>query len=428
MLSTNTSRRLFLRGTGVALALPLLEAFAFRKPLLAAETKAAVEPPRRLLCINTTLGLHAENLFPKQSGKEYENSPYLEVIKDHRRDFTVFSGLSHPDVDGGHSAEASYLTAAPHPRADSFKNTISLDQFAVERLAPDTRFASLVLSSASSRGLSYTRSGVAIPANDRPSAVFKKMFVEGTPAEVRTQVERLSQGESIMDTIRSEAKSLERDLGKRDREKLAEYFSAVREVEQRLQKAQSWAKLPKPVVSAKVPVDVADSKEVAARVRLMVDLMCLAFQTDSTRFITFAFSGMNAVPKIDGVTQDWHNLSHHGQDPAKLAELKIIELEQMKLFGELLGKLKSSEEAGRSLLDQTIVLFGSNLGNASSHSNINMPIVVAGGGFRHGQHLAFDPKKNPPLCNLYVQFLQRLGLDLSSFGSSNGTMPGFELA
>jgi hypothetical protein len=428
MIFAKSSRRLFLRGAGVALALPLLEAFAFRKPMLAAETNQNAEAPRRLLCINTTLGIHTENLFPKQAGRDYEPSPYLDVIKAYKHDFTIFSGLSHPDVDGGHSAEASYLTAAPHPRADSFKNTISLDQFAVEQLAPDTRFTSLVLSSASSRGLSYTRSGVAIPASDRPSTVFKKMFVEGTPAEVRTQVERLAQGESIMDTIRSEAKSLERDLGKRDKEKLAEYFSAVREVEQRLQKAQSWAKKSKPVVTAKVPVDVQDSKEVAARVRLMVDLMHLAFQTDSTRFITFAFSGMNAVPKIDGVTQDWHNLSHHGQDPAKLAELKIIELEQFKLFGELLAKFKATNEAGESLLDRTIILFGSNLGNASSHSNSNMPVLVAGGGFRHGQHLAFDPKKNPPLCNLYVQFLQRLGMDINSFGSSSGTMPGFELA
>jgi hypothetical protein len=168
--------------------------------------------------------------------------------------------------------------------------------------------------------------------------------------------------------------------------------------------------------------------EVAARVRLMIDLMVLAFKTDSTRIITFALSGMNAVPKIDGVSQDWHNLSHHGQDPAKLAELKIIEIEQFKLFGELLGKLKATNEAGSSLLDQTTILFGSNLGNASSHSNINMPILVAGGGFRHGQHLAFDPKKNPPLCNLYVQFLQRMGLEIDSFGSSTGTLPGFELA
>jgi hypothetical protein len=135
---------------------------------------------------------------------------------------------------------------------------------------------------------------------------------------------------------------------------------------------------------------------------------------------------MNAVPVIEGVTQDWHNLSHHGQDPEKLAELKIIELEQMRLFGYLLKKLKSTDERGANLLDRTIVLFGSNLGNASSHSNKNMPIVVAGGGFRHGQHLAFDPKKNPPLSNLYVQFLQRLGAEVDVFGTSDGTMPGFE--
>jgi hypothetical protein len=426
-MQSTTSRRLFLRGAGVALALPLLDAVAFRTQPLRAEEKQTA-PPRRLLCINTTLGLHTENLFPKQAGKGYEPSPYLDVIKEFKNDFTIMSGLSHPDVDGGHSAEASYLTAAPHPRADSFKNTISLDQYAIERLAPDTRFSSLVLSSASSRGLSYTRSGVAIPASDRPSAIFKKLFVEGTPAEVRTQVDRLSQGESIMDTVLAEAKTLQRGLGQRDREKLEEYFSAVRDVETRLQKAQSWAKKPKPVVDAKVPTDVTDSKEVAARVRLMVDLMVLAFKTDSTRIITFALSGMNAVPKIDGVSQDWHNLSHHGQDPAKLAELKIIEIEQFKLFGELLGKMKGTNEAGSSLLDQTTVLFGSNLGNASSHSNVNMPILVAGGGFRHGQHLAFDPRKNPPLCNLYVQFLQRLGVDIDTFGSSTGTLPGFELA
>ena len=168
--------------------------------------------------------------------------------------------------------------------------------------------------------------------------------------------------------------------------------------------------------------------EVVARVRLMIDLMHLALQTDSTRFITFALNGFNAVPIIPGVTQDWHNLSHHGQDPAKLAELRVVEIQQMKLFGELLAKLKGTREEGGTLLDRTIVLFGSNLGNASSHDNKNMPILVAGGGFRHGQHLAFDPKKNPPLCNLYVQFLRRLGADVNAFGSSNGTIPGFELA
>ena len=418
------SRRTFLRGAGVTLALPLLEAMT---PLRA---QAAAQSPRRMVCINTTLGLHTPNLFPSAAGKDYELTPYLEPLAEFRRDFTVFSGLSHPEVDGGHPAELCYLTSAPHPRADNFKNSISLDQYAIEKLVPDTRFGSLTLASSSSRGLSFTRSGVPIPADERPSRVFKNMFVDGTANEVNAQVQRLKQGQSIMDTVLGEAKDFQRGLGKPDREKLDEYFTSVREVEVRMVKAQDWARRPKPKVDAKPPVDIASSVEVPARVRLMVDLMHLALQTDSTRFITFALNGLNAVPVIAGVTQDWHNLSHHGQDPAKLEELKVVELQQMKLFGELLAKLKGTQEQGGSLLDRTIVMFGSNLGNASSHDNKNLPVIVAGGGFRHGQHLAFDPKKNPPLSNLYVQFLRRLGADVNTFGSSSGsgTIPGFELA
>ena len=420
--SRRFSRRVFLRGAGVTLALPLLEAMA---PLRAA---AASQPPRRMICINTTLGLHTPNLFPDQAGKDYALTPYLEPLAEFRKDFTVFSGLSHPEVDGGHPAELCYLTAAPHPRADNFKNTISLDQYAIEKLVPDTRFGSLTLASSSSRGLSFTRSGVPIPADERPSRVFKNMFVDGTANEVNVQVQRLKQGQSIMDTVLEEAKDFQRGLGKPDRDKLDEYFTSVREVEVRMVKAQDWARRPKPKVDAKPPVDINSSVEVPARVRLMVDLMHLALQTDSTRFITFALNGLNAVPVIPGVTQDWHNLSHHGQDPLKLAELKVVELQQMKLFSELLAKLKGTQEQDGTLLDRTIVMFGSNLGNASSHDNKNLPILVAGGGFRHGQHLAFDPKKNPPLSNLYVQFLRRLGADVNAFGSSsNGTIPGFEL-
>lgn len=417
------SRRSFLRGAGVVLTLPLLDA------MTPARAKAAAsEPPRRMICINTSLGLHTPNLFPTKTGRDYESTPYLEPLEKFRDELTVFSGLSHPEVDGGHPAELCYLTAAPHPRADNFKNTISLDQYAIERLVPDTRFGSLVLSSSSSRGLSFTRSGVPIPAEERPSRVFKNMFVAGSAAEINAQVQRLKQGQSIMDTVLAEAKDFQKGLGQQDRAKLDEYFNSVREVEQRMVKAQDWTRRPKPQVEAKPPVDIASSVEVPARVRLMIDLMHLALQTDSTRFITFALNGLNAVPTIAGVTQDWHNLSHHGQDPAKLAELRIVEVQQMKLFGELLDKLKNTGEEGGTLLDRTIVMFGSNLGNASSHDNKNLPIIVAGGGFKHGQHIAFDPQKNPPLSNLYVQFLRRLGAEVDAFGSSRGTITGFELA
>ena len=416
------SRRTLLRGAGVSLTLPLLESMT---PLRA--QSASTEAPRRMICINNTLGLHTPNLFPTQTGRDYELTPYLEAIKEFRDDFTVFSGLSHPDVDGGHPAEMCYLTAAPHPRADNFKNTISLDQYAAEQLVPDTRFESLVLAS-SHTGLSFTRSGVPIPAEQRPSVVFKNMFVAGSPREINAQVQRLKQGESIMDTVLSEAKDFQRGLGKQDQQKLDEYFGSVRQVELKMLKAQDWTRRPKPKVDAKQPVDINNYVEVVARVRLMIDLMHLALQTDSTRFITFALNGFNAVPAIPGVTQDWHNLSHHGLDPIKLSELRVIELQQMQLFSELLTKRKGTLEGEGTLLDRTIVLFGSNLGNASSHDNKNLPILVGGGGFRHGQHLAFAPTKHPPLCNLFVQFLNRLGANVDSFGSSNGTIPGFELA
>ncbi len=212
-------RRSFLRGVGVALALPMLDAML---PAFAAST-----PPvkRRMVAICTTLGIHPENLFPKETGRTYKASPYSQVIDEFRDHFTIFSGLSHPEVDGGHSAESSYLTAAPHPGASGFRNTISLDQFALERLAPDTRFSSLMLSSSSNYSLSWTRNGVNIPAEDRPSKVFAKLFLDGTAAEVDQQVRRLQDGQSIMDIVGAQAKGLQRNVGTQDREKLDQYFT-----------------------------------------------------------------------------------------------------------------------------------------------------------------------------------------------------------
>lgn len=419
------SRRSFLRGAGVTLALPLLDRMMPRA--LGAEATSA--PPRRMVCINATLGLHAEYLFPQETGRDYQLTPYLEVIEEYRDEFTIFSGLSHPAVDGGHAADASFLTAAPHPSSNSFKNTISLDQWAIERLVPDTRFTSLQLSSfRSGSSPSYTRSGVMIPADNRPSSVFRKLFVDGSPDEVRTQVERLRQGESVLDAVHAEVQALRRDLGARDREKLDGYFTSVREVEQHLVRSEEWVRKPKPKVDAVPPTDIPDAADMVGRTRLMFDLIALALQTDSTRFITMPIDLHSLVIPIEGVKLDWHGLSHHGKDPSKLAQLKLIELEQMKAFRDLLAKLKGSQEQGASVLDRTIVLFGSHLGNASNHDNRNMPILLAGGGFRHGQHLTFDQSRNPPLANLYVQMLQRLGLEADKFASSTGTaIPGFEM-
>jgi hypothetical protein len=419
------ARRTFLRSTGIALALPLLDA------MLPARGRAAEEPTpiRRLVCINTTLGIHAENLFPEQAGREYTATPYLDVLKEFRGDLTVLSGLSHPDVDGGHSSEASYLTAAAHPGSSSFKNSISLDQFAVERLPRETRFPPLVLTTSDGGpGLSFTRAGVAIPADGRPSQLFKKLFVAGTAKEVAAEVERLQAGRSIMDAVLADAQRLQKRLGPRDRRQLDEYFSSVREVEERLVASEAWAHKPKPVVEREPPTDVPNQSDFVARSRLMFDLAHLALATDSARIVTLKISGHNSVPPIDGVSQDWHNLSHHGKDPEKLAQLRIIEEEQMKLLAGFLGKLRGSAEGGNNLLAQTQVLYGSNLGNASSHDTKNMPMVLAGGGFRHGQHLAFDRQKNTPLCQVFVAMLRRLSLDVDQFASGKGTLPGLEMA
>jgi BMFP domain-containing protein YqiC len=420
-LNRSIPRRSFLRGVGVTLALPLLDAM---RPAFGA---TALPPKRRMVSICTTLGIYPENLFPKETGRGYKASPYSSVLDEFRDQFTLFSGLSHPEVDGGHATEASFLTAAPHPGASGFRNTISMDQLAIEKLAPDTRFSSLMLSSSSSYSMSWTRNGVNIPAEERPSKVFAKLFLDGTAAQVDQQVRRLKDGQSIMDIVGTQAKGLQRTVGAQDREKLDQYFTSVRELEQRLVKAEDWAHKPKPKVDMKPPTDPQNRADIIATTRPMFDLMHLALQTDSTRLITFKLQGHNSVPPIEGVTQDWHNLSHHGKDPNKLEELAIIEKTELHELRTFFANLKASAEDGSNLLDRTMILYGSNLGNSSSHDNRNLPIVLAGGGFQHGQHLAFDPQNAPPLCNLYVQMLRRLGIDTSAFGSAKSTgIPGFD--
>jgi len=416
-------RRSFLRAAGVSLALLALESFTS-----ATRAASADKPIRRLACC-TTLGIHGENLFPKQAGRGFALTPYLEPLKDFSHDLTIFSGVSHLEIDGGHSSEASFLSAAPHSGASSFRNKISLDQFVLEKLPPAMRFGSLVLNTGNGDvGLSVSRSGVKVPADYRPSEVFKKLFVNGTAKDVSQQSERLRDGQSIMDTVAGDARRPATRVTARDRDKLDEYFTSVREVEQRLKLAEAWAQKPKPSVNVPPPTDVQNAADFVARTQLMFDLAHLALQTDSTRIITLAIAGHNSVPPVKGITIDWHNLSHHGKDPEKLAQLRIIELEQMKLLAGFIAKLKASKESGSDLLANTSVLYGSNLGNASSHDTKNMPMLLIGGGFKHGQHLAFDEKQNYPLANLYVSVLHRLGIEVNKFASSTGTMRGLELA
>jgi hypothetical protein len=419
----NLHRRTFLRAAGVAMALPLFDALAPRR----ARAAAAGGVPRRMVCINTPLGVHPSNFFPGTAGRDYELSPYLEVLKEFRDDFTVISGLSHPDVGPSHDSNYSFLTAAPHPeRRAGFKNSISLDQFAAEHIYGQTRFPTLPLS-CEGFGLAWTKSGAPVPTESWPSSVFAKLFLEGRPDEVEAQARRLADGQSVLDAVRDQAKKMEQILGAGDREKLDEYFTSVRELEQRLAQADAWSKKPKPVVDAKPPVNIQNSADLVGKTRLWFDLIHLALQTDSSRLVTLQLLGTSNVPPIQGVSQGHHDLSHHGQDPAKIAQLKTLELEKMATLRDFLTQLRQTQEDGENLLDRTMVFFSSNLGDASKHSVKNMPVLLAGGGFKHGQHLAFDENNHPPLCNLFVSMLQRMGIEAGKFASGTGTLTGLEM-
>ncbi len=425
------SRRQFLRGAGIALSLPLLDSML---PAFARAGETAKAKPRRMFAICNNLGLLPEQFFPKETGRGYALSPYLQLLREHRDDFTVFSGVSHPDVDGGHPADICFLTAAPHPGSGGFRNTLSLDQYIAERIGHETRYASLTLGvnvQQGVRSLSWTGSGVLIPCEEKASDVFRRLFVQGSPAEVQAQLRKLAQGQSILDAVGGQAKSLQRSVGARDRERLDQYFTSVRELERRMELAKEWETRPKPKVTAPVPLDPASPREYMDKVKLMYDMARLAFETDSTRSISLMLDSVNS-PAIDlhddvKITDGYHNLSHHGRSEAKIAQLKAIDEWHMKLIAGLLKDLKAVKEDGDTLLDRTMVLYGTNLGNANTHVTTNLPTLLAGGGFRHGQHLGFDVNHNYPLPNLFVSMLQRMGIEADRFASSTGTMRGLEL-
>ena len=259
------SRRALLRGSGALLALPWLEAML---PAFANRAQAAVAtaPPRRFLAMNYGLGFHGPNLFPAEAGHDYRPTPYLELLQEHRADFTLFSGLSHEEQNGanGHTSELTWLTTAKHPGLPGFRNSISLDQALIERLNPDTRFPALLLNVGGSDSMSWSANGVNLPAENSPAKVFAQLFINGSPTEVQAQLRDLKRGRSILDTVHGEAKKLQRGLGSRDQEKFDQYLTSIRELETRIQANEAWAQRPKPHVDAAPPSDVQDRTEILA--------------------------------------------------------------------------------------------------------------------------------------------------------------------
>jgi hypothetical protein len=409
------TRRRFLRGAGITLTLPWLESLGGM-----AHAAQAGNEPRRLLLVCLPLGIFRDAFVPKQAGSGYELTEYLAPLRDLREHFTVISGLDHPGVSGGHASQPRIFTGVPSVE----RNRRSLDQHVATALGRHTRFDTLTLS-AGANDFSWTDGGSMVPAEKNVGDAFAKLFTEEAPANKTKILGDIGRGKSILDHVLEEARDLQPRLSKRDQEKLEEYFESVRATEKRLVKNEEWLHTPKPNVNARPPAPFTPD-EIVTNLRTVCDLSHLAFKTDSTRVITFGYFRQDRVA-VPGVNIGYHNLSHHGQDEGNIAQLKRIETAFFTELKTLLVNLKNTKEDNSTLLERTTIVITSNLGSGSSHSNKDLPVLIAGGRFKHGQHLAFEPSSTP-LCNVFVSVLNQLGLEDKSFGTSTGALKGLELA
>lgn len=428
-------RRTFLRATGITLALPFLESMT-----RAVQAAAPRPSPRRMLIIGTPFGFDPASFVPTSAGRDYALTPHLQHLREHRDDFTVITGTSHADTGAAHQTEAVMLTGAPYPDlSHNLRNTISIDQELAAHVRGQTRYDSLVLSTGGPTtvpSISCTGNGVPIPPLSSPAEIFARLFLGGSPQQAAAELHRIGEGRSLLDFVGEQAKRLSRRVSSHDRARLDEYYDSVRDVEKQLAMSREWVNRPKPAPIGRPPKDITGPGQQRAKLQLMCDMIHLALVTDSTRAITLRTFG------------DHHAVTHHGQEPEKLAELLQVETDLLQVFASLLTKLKSSAEGpGARLLDHTSVLLTSNMRDGNSHKCHDAPAILAGGGFRHGQHLAFNrpwltalaqpapaapvTTQRPvmgidqaPMCNLFVSLLQRSGIETERFGTSTGTLNG----
>ena len=436
------SRRHVLRAAGAAVSLPMLEVMLPRataspstfQPL----SKSDVVQPR-MLCCYVPNGVNILDWVPRDTGERYTLSPTLEVLKGHRDDFTVVSGLGHPHAKGGHSGADTWLTGADLavvPGVD-YTNSTSIDQLVAAVHGPHTRYASLQLSDQSGTGaaghshtLSFDASGTPLPAENSPQRLFERLFVPDSAGDKAATLARYAERRSILDAISGEAKSLHRRLAGTDQKKLDEYLSSVRDTERNVARMERWIDRPKPVVSdqgLQLASRPADAHDRPMWIDVMLELVYLAFLTDTTRVITFEWSREAGGFGLNG--ENHHELSHHGGDAGMLAQLSTIDRSFLEKFGRFIGMLKQTTEADGSMLDRTIVLYGSgmNSGAGGEHSPRNLPLLVAGGsklGIKLGRHLAFDVDDHPPLANVLLSLARQMGCPTDHFADATGTLPG----
>ncbi|MEZ6055378.1 MAG: DUF1552 domain-containing protein [Planctomycetaceae bacterium] len=436
------NRRTMLRGLGACVGLPLLDAMLPRswgapstyQPLA---KSLGVQP--RMICCYVPNGVNIKEWMPEGAGKGYTLSPTLSVLKDLRDDFTVVTGIGHPASTGGHSGADTWLTGAnltAVPGSD-YTNSISIDQVVAEQHGKQTRFSSLQLSDSSGTGsaghshtLSFNLSGTPLPAEDSPQRLFNRLFVPETARDREATLRRYAERKSVLDSIREEAASLHRQLGKSDQQKLDEYLGSVRETEQRVSRLEDWVDVPKPEVEAKglqLNSQPRNGHDRPMWIDVMLELSYLAFVTDTTRVITYEWS--REAGGYGGGGENHHELSHHGGDPGMLKKLGVIDRFHLERLGRFLTFLKRTQETEGTMLDHTVVLFGSgmNSGEGGDHSPKNLPTLLAGGsklGLKHGQHLGFDVNNHPPMSNLLLSMAQAMGVETDRFHDSTGTLNG----
>jgi hypothetical protein len=425
--SQHVSRRSFLKGAGVCLALPALESMF---PAFAALPNP--QGPKRLVAVGNSFGMYQPSFFPTETGADYVAPELLQPLDKLRKSFTIFSNLDH-GLTGGHFGVHSFLSGVLKVDAKNMPDgNISLDQRAAEVLGSSTRFPTLTVGS--SGGLhngcqmAWTRSGVRVPPITGPRELFKKLFEQDSEEGKKAATERSVLKKSILDSVLEDANAMSRSVTALDRDKLDEYFTAVRETEMKVEQGRHWIGVPKP----KAPIAEPRNQGIVLDLPALYDLVVLALQTDSTRITTLEISSEQFDASVLGVSGGYHLTSHHGQEESKIRDLVKLELYQTKQFARFLEKLATlkDETTGGSLLNDSMVLFGSGMGNANAHTNTDLPIILAGGGFKHGQHVALPKESNKrvPLSNLYLSLLHRMGVEDDYFAHSTGTLSQLETA
>lgn len=423
-MSEKLDRRSFvLQSVGATLALPGLPSLLAEIPGSGVvETLSSPSQKRRFVAVGNLLGYQQKSFFPETTGSAYETTTLLKPLEANREHMTVYRGLDH-GLKGGHFAVHSFLSGVLNSEAQHRPDgNVTIDQFIADEVGVHTRFPSLTVGSEGGiHGgcqIAWTRSGVRVPPVTGPADLFEKLFISDSPQRQAQRVGENKLQASILDSVREDANRLARNVNSEDRDKLDEYLTSIRDVEKRLEMRHRWADQPKPEAPFEKPANTNTVEDLP----MLYELIALALQTDSTRVATLEIGGC-FLPQNLGIDKSYHGLSHHGNDEEAIAHLITLETYQITQFGKFLTRLAGMKEENGSLLDSTTVLFGSGIGNGQSHTNTDLPIILAGGGYSHGEFKKVEAKApyKTPLCNLYLDIAQKMGIEADQFGTSTGT-------